>query len=228
MELTELKLKVKILDQYKYGARGTESMLIDQGIQRIKDYSNLKTPKKVIACYGTPFRGLLREIAYDICLSGIIEPFKEISKYNPDKTQLNGKAHTFYSLFGCKGLEGKLRISDGKFKNSSYHSEKNDMEPIEIRTNTSIFSGTHSNKKNSLFHYEVAMIDEIEYNIIGYNLKEKEKILLLASLMRLPGKAIGGKGSSGAGIILKTTGFEDFKLEILPLIKKKVNSQNGG
>jgi len=221
----ELDIKLTILGKYQYGARGTESRLIDKGVQRIKDYSKSNTPERSIACYGFSFRGLLRELAYDISLSGILKPFNGISEYNPTRDRLNDYPHIFYRLFGCRGLEGKLRITDGKFESTKYYQELEGSEPIEIRTNTSLSYGLNANKKQSLFSYEVAMIDEINYKVIGYNLNQAEKLFLLAILMRLPEHTIAGKGSTGSGIIWKASGFDAFKEKYLSNLKEELKEK---
>lgn len=192
----------------------------------MKDYSESSTPKRSIACFGLPFRGLLRELAYDIALSGILYPFEGINKFNPTQDEFEKPPHIFYKLFGCRGLSGKLRITDGTFLSSKQYKGKNDSEPIEIRSSTSLSYKLHANRSQSLFTYEVAMIDQINYKIIGYNLNQSEKIFLLATLMRLPGYSLAGNGSTGSGIIWKVAGFEDFKNEYLPKLKKKLKTAN--
>lgn len=213
---TEIELNITLPNQYHYGARESGSVIVDNGILRRKKLSDGRTEQE-IAIFGLSMKGLLRELAYEICEYGLF-PFQPgKNAFNPMNPSQADPNHPFYGLFGYADFHGKIRVSHGRLVNEARKHE----DLIERRTSIRIDQSLHSASQGALFTYEVAEIQHIKYVIELVNATEEESLLLLATLNRLSGKSFTGKSSRGAGIIIDA----QFKNKELEALKQKLTQK---
>lgn len=193
-----IKISLTFANQYHYGARDSGSSIIDNGIQRRKKFTGDRFEEEM-AIFGLSLKGLLRELAYEICQVGVF-PFKSgKEQFTPIDPNDADSTHPFYSLFGYADCHGKIRVSHGTLLDNS----KNLNQILEQRTSIRMDPTLHSTKEGALFTFETCNIQKVEYTIELVNPTEEEATLLLAVLNRLEGKTVAGRGSTGGGLIVK-------------------------
>lgn len=219
-----IDINVHLENQYFYGARESGSTIVDNGIQR-RRIKMQNSYKNEIAFFGGSFRGLLKELAYDICKSGVF-PFTDQNKdaFCPLKPNQADPKHPFYSMFGFVDGHGKLRVSVGKVCDEN----TNHSPLLENRTSIRVDQSLHSAVDGGLFTYEIANVKTVNYSIELTNGNENEKALLLAVLNSLKGRNYAGRGSTGAGIILKAEFDKTGLANSLKILEKNIESKKSG
>lgn len=217
-----INMKIHLENQYFYGARESGSTIVDNGIQR-RRIKKQNSYENEIAFFGSSFRGLLKELAYDICKSGVF-PFTDKDAFSPHDPNQADPGHPFYSMFGFVDAHGKLRVSVGEICD-----ENSDLSTIlENRTSIRVDQSIRSAIDGGLFTYEIANVKVVSYSIELTNGNENEKALLLAILNSLEGRNYAGRGSTGAGIILKAEFDKTGLANSLKILEKNIESKKSG
>jgi len=213
-----INLTISFANQYHYGARDSGSSIVDNGIQRRKKFNGSRFEEEM-AIFGLSLKGLLRELAYEICQFGLFPFNPGKNQFTPIDPKNGDPEHPFYSLFGYADFNGKIRVSHGSLLDEN----KNLNDYIEKRTSIRLDPSLQSTKQGALFTFETCNIQKVAYTIDLINPTEKEAILLLATLNRLEGKTVAGRGSTGAGIILKTefdkSSFSQYEQQLINLVQ---------
>ena len=145
-------------------------------------------------------KGSIRHVGFQIACQINEFPFStKFKKLENHMAPMNDLEETpFVSLFGAPDIPGKLKFSTCIIKNNRV-----DDNNFQIRTGIRVNRETMSVEKEALFNYEMAYADQAKFTISVYSLTHMEEAFLLACLNSMVFSSIGGKGTSGAGIILK-------------------------
>ena len=177
------------------GSTFHESEKVDVSV--VKRFENgIKTPY----IPANAIKGSIRHIGFQIACQINKFPFntkfKKLENHMAPMNEL--EESPFVSLFGAPDIPGKLKFSECIIKNNQDEDSK-----FQIRTGIRVSRETMSVEKEALFNYEMAYADQANFIISVYSLTHMEKAFLLACINTMIYSSIGGKGTSGAGIILK-------------------------
>ncbi|MHA1585084.1 MAG: RAMP superfamily CRISPR-associated protein [Promethearchaeota archaeon] len=173
--------------------------------------SKMEESQKIPIIPANVIKGSVRNNAYIIFNSLIHDKLSEKMSQTNHLEPLDDpeyRIHPLVSLFGAPEIPGKLNFSEGKF-----------LEPITIRNQAGILIDREylSTVNQALFSYEIAEITKFSFEISALGLNDEELGILMGILNSLRFANIGGRTSTGSGIIL------NIKIKAEPEILQKAN-----
>lgn len=155
--------------------------------------------KRIPIVYGTVLKGILRNIGYTVAIHLFPENAKNLSNNYRSGVELEDsvKNHPFHTLFGTDKQDGKIMVSEGKID----YIKENIQENIGYKTGIHVHPYLQTVMHGALFTLEYVEVSSISFDITCLHLTEEEIGLLYGTINALKFHSIGGKRTTGMGII---------------------------
>ena len=204
----KLTLQYSISNAIHVGSSLHESESIDVPIVKRKVYDPTKGLTLVPYVPAKVIKGALRRNAFLLCSN---PQFELLAFPNPTLIPNHMEIpikdhpmlldHPFVTLFGISNHPGKLRVSNGLLTQSEENSMY-EFPAIASRNGIQMDRVFQSTTKGALYSYEISECSTVSFSLNFPYLTNHENILLGATLNSLNYSSLGGKSSTGAGIMM--------------------------